>query len=31
MRVEKASVAEFVAKGAVRKLSKEEAREKPGF
>ena len=31
MRVVRASIAEFVAKGAVRKLSKEEAREKPGF
>ena len=31
MKVVRASVAEFVAKGAVRKLSKAEAKQKPGF
>ena len=31
MKVVRASVAEFVAKGAVRKLSNEEAKQKPGF
>ena len=31
MKVVRASVAEFVAKGAVRKLSNKEAKQKPGF
>ena len=31
MNVVRASVAEFVAKGAVRKLSKDEAKNSPGF